>query len=107
MTDGAVLDKGWAAAADPETTLALYMGRDQAGAVADQLIAQGRAATTPAIAVENAGRPEARAMPATLATLAAVLAQAQPDGPVVIMIGEATAQADMMRALPQRRVTRA
>ena len=107
VTDGAVLDKGWAAAADPETTLALYMGRDQAGAVADQLIAQGRAASTPAIAVENAGRPEARALPATLATLACVLAEAQPDGPVVIMIGEATAQADILSALPLRRETRA
>jgi uroporphyrin-III C-methyltransferase len=95
IAGGALVDAGWAAAADPETTLALYMGRDQVQAIADQLISQGRPASTPAIAVENAGHPAARGMPCTLGNLAAALDVAQPTGPVVLLIGEVTARADL------------
>jgi uroporphyrin-III C-methyltransferase len=98
ITEGAMLEDGWAAGADPQTTLALYMGRDQAGAVADQLISHGRSPTTPAVAVENAGRPDARPILTTLGGLAASLAAARPEGPVVLLIGEVTAQADLASA---------
>ncbi|MBW8812925.1 MAG: uroporphyrinogen-III C-methyltransferase [Caulobacterales bacterium] len=91
--EGALAGGGWAAGADPETTLALYMGRDQLAAVAERLIAEGRSPQTPALAVENAGRPDARAIPATLASLAADVAAAAPDGPVVVIVGEVVAQA--------------
>jgi len=102
VTHGAALDHGWAAAADPETTLALYMGRDQFAGVADRLIAAGRAPSTPAVAIENAGAPHARAIAAPLAELPAALAAAAPTGPVVILVGEVTAQADVAAApLPQ------
>ena len=47
VTAGALAKDGWAAAADPETTLALYMGRDQIAAVAARLTAEGRSAATP------------------------------------------------------------
>lgn len=94
VADGALLEAGWAAAADPETTLALYMGRDQAGAVAAHLIRHGRPAATPAIAVENAGKPAARAIPSTLGGLAAALEAARPTGPVVLIIGSVASQAD-------------
>jgi uroporphyrin-III C-methyltransferase len=102
VKDGALVEAGWAAGADAETTLALYMGRDQARAVAARLIAEGRSPATPAMAVENAGQPTARAIPATLATLADALDAAQPSGPVVLLIGEVTAQA--RQALYQRQV---
>ena len=95
VASGDLTEGGWAGAADPETTLALYMGRDQAGAAAERLIHQGRPPSTPAIAVENAGHPHARAFPATLQTLAATLAAAHPDGPVILLIGEVCAQADV------------
>jgi len=91
--DGAMTAEGWAAAADVETTLALYMGRDQIGGVAERLIAHGRAPDTAAIAVENAGRPDARAIPARLADLGAALATAGPSGPVVVIVGEVAAHA--------------
>jgi uroporphyrin-III C-methyltransferase len=106
VTDGAVLDKGWAAGADPQTTLALYMGRDQAGAVADQLISHGRSSCTPVIAVENAGRADARALPATLGSLAAVMAQALLTGPVILLIGEVTTRADPSVIVPHRQRAR-
>ncbi len=91
--EGALAESGWTAAADPETTLALYMGRDQLGVVATRLIAEGRPASTPALAVENAGRPDARPIPATLANLADMVSAAAPRGPVVVIVGEVTARA--------------
>ena len=93
VQDGAVLESGWSGCADPETTLALYMSRDAAGPVADRLMAEGRLATTPALAVENAGRPEARLIRSTLADLAQDLAEATLSGPVVIVIGPTAARA--------------
>lgn len=100
VASGALLEEGWAAAADRQTTLALYMGRDQAGAVAAQLIAYGRSPMTPALAVENAGSPAARAIATTLQSLAGQLAAAAPTGPVVLLIGEVAARADLCLAAP-------
>jgi uroporphyrin-III C-methyltransferase len=93
VKDGAVIGEGWAAAANAETTLALYMGRTALPAVAEKLVAEGRSPQTPAIAVENAGRAEARAIYGTLATLPGLLAAAEADGPVVIVVGSVAAQA--------------
>lgn len=80
-------------ACDPETTVALYMGRDKAASAAAALIAAGRPARTPVLAVENAGAPFARPIATTLQRLGADLAAAACDGPVVIVIGETVAQA--------------
>jgi uroporphyrin-III C-methyltransferase len=101
VTGGTIVDAGWVAAADPETTLALYMGRDQMQAVAGHLIAQGRSAATPAIAVENAGSPQARAIPGALGNLAAALEAAHPTGPVVLLIGAVAARADIAPAIDE------
>jgi uroporphyrin-III C-methyltransferase len=98
VRDGAVVDEGWAANADPATTLALYMGRDAAGAAADRLMAEGRSPATPVVAVENAGAADARMVDASLASLAERLGAACFDGPVVILVGEAVLQA----AVPRR-----
>jgi len=92
-SDGEVTGDGWPTAADPGATLALYMARDSLGAVARRLIAEGRAPTTPAAAVENAGSPAARLWTGTLATLPAQLAEAAPSGPVMIVIGEVAGMA--------------
>jgi uroporphyrin-III C-methyltransferase len=93
VATGDLTPEGWAAASDPQTTLALYMGRDQAAAVAGQLTRHGRSAATPAIAVENAGRPDAVATHSTLGGLADALRAARPAGPVVLLIGEVAARA--------------
>ncbi|HET6969511.1 MAG TPA: uroporphyrinogen-III C-methyltransferase [Phenylobacterium sp.] len=93
--DGLLADGGWTAAADPETTLALYMGRDRVEAVAARLVAEGRSPHTPALAVENVGRADARALAGTLETLPGIVAAAGPAGPVVVMVGEVTAQAQV------------
>ncbi len=91
--DGEVTGGGWAALADPEATVALYMGRDSAGEAAARLIAEGRAPSTPAIAVENAGRSEARLIHARLDGLGDAVAAAGVTGPVLLVIGEVAARA--------------
>jgi uroporphyrin-III C-methyltransferase len=91
VDSGLVVDD-WRAAADPEATLAIYMGAQAASALSVGLMAAGRGADTPAVAVENAGRPEARLFSGTLATLPDML-PAGLDGPVLIVVGEAAAAA--------------
>ena len=71
------------------------MGRDHVRALAERLIAEGRSPLTPAVAVENAGQVAARAILATLATLADAVEAARLTGPVVLLIGEVAARADI------------
>ncbi|WP_312166039.1 uroporphyrinogen-III C-methyltransferase [Phenylobacterium sp.] len=86
------LAQDWRAAADPEATLAIYMGGAAAGAIRDQLLAAGRPATTPVLAVENAGRADARLFTGTLDGLAETV-PSDLDGPVLIVVGEVAARA--------------
>ena len=90
--DQGSLAEDWRAAADPEATLAIYMGAAAAGAIRDQLIAAGRSAATPILAVENAGRPAARLFTGVLGGLAETV-PADLDGPVLIVVGDVAAQA--------------
>ncbi|MFN3514482.1 MAG: uroporphyrinogen-III C-methyltransferase [Phenylobacterium sp.] len=93
VQDGSVVEGGWSALADPQTTVAPYMARDAAGPAAARLMAEGRSGATPALAIQNAGRPQARLVPTTLAGLGEATAQAAFDGPVLLVVGEAAAQA--------------
>jgi uroporphyrin-III C-methyltransferase len=86
-TQDGTLEGGWDAGADPQATLVLYMARDTAGAVAERLIRHGRSPRTPAIAIENAGRPDARLLRSELAGLGALIEAAAPTGPVLLVIG--------------------
>jgi uroporphyrin-III C-methyltransferase len=90
---GALVDVDWRGLADGQTTLALYMGRSAAGQLARQLIAEGRAADTPTSAIECAGAPSARLVQAPLENLAAALGDMDPQGPVLILIGEVASRA--------------
>lgn len=95
--DGTLDTSGWIEAAqDREATLAVYMGREGAGAIAQGLIALGRDPQTPALAVENAGSPDARLMAAPLHGLGQAIEAAAPTGPVLLIIGEVA-----RRAAPQ------
>jgi uroporphyrin-III C-methyltransferase len=93
VQDGSVVEAGWTALADAETTVVLYMARDAAQAASDRLIAEGRSAATPALAIENAGRPEARALSTTLDGLPEAVAAGAFSGPVLLVVGEAAGQA--------------
>ena len=91
--DGEVTGGGWPALADPEATVALYMGRDRAGEAAARLIAEGRAPTTPVIAVENASHPDARLVRTRLNQLGDAVDAAGFTGPVLLVIGDVAARA--------------
>ncbi|RAK51352.1 uroporphyrinogen-III C-methyltransferase [Phenylobacterium deserti] len=93
--EAGALQTDWQAAADTEATLAIYMGGGAAAELSRRLIACGRSPSTPVAVVERAGSPEARLMPGTLDRLAEAAAQAG-DGPVLIVVGEVAARAQVV-----------
>lgn len=96
-------DLDWAGLARPNHTVVIYMGLSMAPAIAQRLIAAGRAASTPALLVENASRSDERRLVTVLSGLAE--AAADLSGPTLLIVGEAMALAqasdgqDMAEAL--------
>lgn len=91
--DGERFEPDWARLADPQGTLAIYMGRDQARAVGQGLTGAGLPASTPVLAVENGCRPDERRWRTTLGAMAGQ-GIAAGKGPTLLLIGEALAQRD-------------
>ncbi|WP_417685683.1 siroheme synthase CysG [Roseibium sp.] len=90
----------WAGLALKGATVAVYMGRTVAAAVADKLIAAGLRAETPVAIIENASHPEERQFSGCLKDLCEISARPDVDGPVLIIIGEAVGHAALERAEP-------
>ncbi|MCF8709830.1 uroporphyrinogen-III C-methyltransferase [Rhizorhapis sp. SPR117] len=86
---GETLDLDWRALADPDATLAVYMGKAAAADVSGQLIAAGLAADTPAIVVENASLPNERHLATRLDLLPLAVRTGIGDGPALLLIGRA------------------
>jgi uroporphyrin-III C-methyltransferase/precorrin-2 dehydrogenase/sirohydrochlorin ferrochelatase len=86
-------DIDWRSVADPSTTTVVYMPKRTLAELAATALAHGIAPDTPAIAVASATRPDEQVISATIATIAAKLADAAPTGPVLVMIGHALAAA--------------
>jgi len=86
---GEALDLDFARLADPEATLAVYMGKAAAGPVSAQLMAHGLAADTPVALVESASLPDERVFLTRLDLLALSAKTALGDGPALLLIGEA------------------
>jgi uroporphyrin-III C-methyltransferase / precorrin-2 dehydrogenase / sirohydrochlorin ferrochelatase len=82
-------DIDWRSVADPSTTTVVYMPKRTLAELAVSALAHGVAPDTPAIAVASATRPDEQVITATIATIAAKLADAAPAGPVIVMIGHA------------------
>lgn len=89
-------DLDWISLARPNQTVVVYMGVSTAGLIAGRLIDAGRAASTPALIVENASRADERRILTTLAGLA--IAAEGLKGPALLMVGEAMAMADVAPA---------
>jgi uroporphyrin-III C-methyltransferase len=90
--EAGALQADWSAAADPETTLAIYMGGGAAQELSARLIEAGRSPATPAAAIESAGSPGARLRRGTVAELAR-LVEGGTGGPVLLVVGEVAALA--------------
>ena len=86
---GAPLDLDWKSLADPQTTLAIYMGKIAAGEVAAKLMAAGLNGSTPVAIVENASLPGSREFVTRLDLLPLASRTALSDGPATILVGEA------------------
>jgi len=91
--DAETAARDWAALACAETTLAVYMGRNGLRRIGDGLMAGGLDPATPSVAIENGTRPGARACFARLAELTARCRAELGDGPVVVLVGAAVAEA--------------
>ena len=79
------LDRG--KLADPDGTLAIYMGKAAAPEVAAGLIAAGLPADTPVALIENASLPNQRSFRTRLEFLPLAARTALTDGPALIVIG--------------------
>jgi uroporphyrin-III C-methyltransferase len=90
---GETLDLDWQALADPAATLAVYMGKAAASEVSRQLIAHGLDPATTAVLVENASLPDERRCRTRLDLLPMLAKSLCGDGPAVLLIGEALADA--------------
>lgn len=90
-----VLD--WERLADPEATLAVYMGKAAAPALSARLIEAGLPAETPVALVENASLPDERHFHTRLDLLPLAARTALGDGPALLLIGAAMERpAEMM-----------
>ena len=90
----------WAGLALNGTTVAVYMGKTVAGAVAARLIENGLHGATPVAVIENASRTDERCLAGTLSDLSALAARADIGGPVLIVIGEVVRHAALEAARP-------
>lgn len=87
---GEALDLDWAQLADPNATIALYMGRDAAGDVSRNLIRHGLPRDTPVLVAADVSLPDERRLHTRL-DLLPIAARATGGGkPTLILIGEAT-----------------
>jgi uroporphyrin-III C-methyltransferase len=77
----------WVNAAASADTAVIYMGRGEAQAIADALIAHGRSGQTPIAIVEGASLSNSTSRIGRLADLPA-LAALTGDGPTIIILGE-------------------
>lgn len=90
---GEDLDLDWDKLADPQATLAVYMGKAAAKAVSARLIAAGLPGSTPVAMVENASLPQESVIMTRLDLLGLTADAALGSGPALILIGDAVAPA--------------
>ncbi len=77
----------WRELAKPGAVTAIYMGVKAATFVRGRLLMHGAVADTPVTLVEAASRPGQRVIATTLIELPKALAEAAPEGPVMILYG--------------------
>lgn len=97
---GQVPDLDWQALADPQSTLAIYMGKAAAPHVSAGLIAAGLPGETPVVLVESASLPGSRSFRSRLDLLPIVARTALGDGPAIILVGQALGAGETANAVP-------
>jgi uroporphyrin-III C-methyltransferase / precorrin-2 dehydrogenase / sirohydrochlorin ferrochelatase len=90
----------WASLAVSGATIAVYMGRTVAASVAERLIAAGLPAETTVAVIENASRRDKRMLHGVLADLPGLDHRDDLTGPVMVIIGDAVAGANLDNSKP-------
>ncbi|RJF90216.1 uroporphyrinogen-III C-methyltransferase [Sphingomonas cavernae] len=88
---GEPLSLDWPALADPDATLAIYMGRSAARDLSDQLMAHGLAPDTPVLIAANVSLPDEQLLHTRLDLLPFAAMATLPDAPALLLIGQAVA----------------
>lgn len=88
----------WASLADPQATLAIYMGKAAATEVSANLIKAGLPGDTPVALVENASLANQRHFHTRLDLLPIAARTALGDGPALILVGQAVGSAGELAA---------
>lgn len=83
----AALDLDWASLASEETTLVVYMGAANIAEIAFQLMRHGLPASLGVLAVSAATTPREARLLSTLGSIATDVARADPEAPVLFVIG--------------------
>lgn len=89
VREGDKLNFDWSALANPNATLAIYMGKLVAGELAASLQSAGMPADTPALIAENASLPDERLVKTRLDRLGVTAKLVMGDGPALLIIGSA------------------
>ncbi|MEM9989919.1 MAG: SAM-dependent methyltransferase [Pseudomonadota bacterium] len=84
----------WQALASLRHTIVVYMGVGRAQSFSEALVAAGLPAHTPAAIVEKGTLPEQRIIRTQAGALGIAVADAQVEGPAVLIIGEVAARAE-------------
>ncbi|MBK8176133.1 MAG: uroporphyrinogen-III C-methyltransferase [Rhodospirillales bacterium] len=87
------LELNWQSLADPETTLVVYMGRINVQRIAEQLIAHGLAADTPAAVIVDGTRADQASIVTNLSSLPECVEQIGRAAPTLLVIGRVAALA--------------
>ncbi|MGI8524965.1 MAG: siroheme synthase CysG [Pseudolabrys sp.] len=99
--DGALPgDIDWRSLADPAATTAIYMPVGTLAALVEKAVGEGLDPSTPAVAVARATRPDQDIISGRIGNLAARLAAAKLQGPVIVLLGRA--YADVISVAPTR-----
>lgn len=86
---GRALDLDWARLADPQSTIAFYMGRGAAAEISGNLIAAGLDARTPVLVACDISLPQETRLRTRLDLLPLAVAAISDDRPTLIIVGEA------------------
>jgi uroporphyrin-III C-methyltransferase/precorrin-2 dehydrogenase/sirohydrochlorin ferrochelatase len=90
----------WASLAISGATIAVYMGRSVAASVAGRLMEAGLPAETTVAVIENASRASKRMLHGVLAELPGLDSRDDLTGPVMVIIGDAVAGANLDNSEP-------
>lgn len=93
VRQGDELDLAWSSLADPQATLAIYMGKTAAAKLTEGLITAGLPGHTPVALIENASLPDTRTFVTRLDLLPLAARTALADGPALILVGQAVGEA--------------